>query len=111
MGLFAKEKVADKDLLEALKRMNAQIKAVDGQLTFDIKIDNDGWTAKCREFDGITTGGTNKNPSQEEIMQSLIDAIKTAFHIPISKLKIQNDGLQKFPKFPKIRVVREFQMV
>ncbi len=111
MKLFVKEKITDKGLLKALKKMDTQIKAVGGRLTFNIKIENDGWTAKCKEFDGIMTGGINKNPSQEEVMKSLINATKTAFHIPISKLKIQKDELQKFPEFPKIRVVREFQMV
>ncbi|NQU82426.1 MAG: hypothetical protein HQ539_00555 [Parcubacteria group bacterium] len=110
MGLFAKENINNKELLEAIMRMNEQIKSVDGRLTFDIKIDNEGWIARCREFDGITTAGTNNNPLQEEIMQSLIDAVKTAFHIPISKLKIQNNELQKFPEFPKIRYKKEFQM-
>lgn len=108
MKFFARENTIDnKELREAFKKMEKQIEAVGGQLTFDFKIDDDGWIARCREFDGITTGGTNKNPSQEEVMQSLIDAVKTAFHVPISKLKIQNDEPYKLPK---IKVVREFQL-
>jgi len=108
MNFFAKENIIDdKELKEALKKMGKQIKSINGQFTFDFKIDGEGWVARCREFDGIITGGISNNPSQEEIMQSLIDAIKTAFHIPISKLKIQNNELHGLPK---IKVVREFQL-
>lgn len=108
MRLFAKEYTDNKELQEALERMNKQIKAVGGQFIFDFKIDDEGWVARCREFDGIVTGGTNKNPSHKEVMQALIDAIKTAFHIPISKLEIKSNELRKLPK---IKVVREFQFV
>jgi len=106
MRFFAKENINNEELQKALERMEKQIEIVNRQFTFDLKIDDEGWIARCREFDGIVTGGTNKNPSEKEIMQSLIDTIKTAFHIPISKLKIESEELQKFPT---IQVVREFQ--
>ncbi len=104
---FAKEDLNNKELREAIRKMNEQIKDNGGKFTFDFSINEEGWFARCKEFDGIITGGTNKNPSQEEIMQSLIDAIKTAFHIPISKLKIKKEGLP----LPTIKIVsiREFQ--
>lgn len=108
MRFFAKEDTNNEELREALKRMNEQIRAVGVQFTFDFKIDGEGWVARCKEFDGIVTGGANKNPSQEEIMQSLIDAIKTAFHIPINKLEIKNKELQKLP-IVKVVSVNEFQ--
>lgn len=108
MSFFAKEKTSSEELREAFKKMDEQIKAVGGQFTFDFKVDNDGWMARCKEFDGIIAGGTNKNPPEEEIMQSLINAIKTAFHIPINKLEIKSDAPLKLPT---IKVVREFQFV
>lgn len=107
MRFIAQEKVDNKKLHEALKKMQAQLKTVNGQLNFLIKIDNEGWVAICKEFGGIVTGGANKNPSEKEIIKSLIDAIKTAFHIPINKLKISNK--QKL-EFPKINIVRELQL-
>ena len=94
-----------KELQEALQRMGEQIKAAGGQFTFDFKIDEEGWVAKCREFEGIVTGGADKNPSEEYVMQSLIDAIKTAFDIPINELEIK----RQMQALPTIRVVREFQ--
>lgn len=108
MRFSAKESINNKELREAFERMEKQIKAVGGQFTFAFKIDNEGWTARCKEFDGIVTGGANKNPREEEVMQSMVDAIKTAFHIPISKLEIESRELKKLPT---IKVVREIQFV
>ncbi len=105
-SFLAREKVNSKELFEALGKMQRQINAVGGQFTFDFKIDGEGWVARCKEFDGIVTGGASKNPREEEIMQSLIDAIKTAFHIPINELEIKSEQTQKFPA---IKIVREFQ--
>jgi len=107
---FAKEKINDEELKKSFDRMTEQIKPMGGKLTFNLKVDEEGWIAKCKEFDGIITGGTNKNPTQEEIRQALVDAIKTAFHIPIKKLEFRNskqqlDGL----KLPTICLVRELQ--
>ena len=68
-------------------------------------IDDEGWFARCKEFDGIMTGGRNKNPSEKEITQSLIDAIKTAFHIPISKLEVEREELS-LPR-TKVDIIRE----
>ncbi|OHA73667.1 MAG: hypothetical protein A2940_01780 [Candidatus Wildermuthbacteria bacterium RIFCSPLOWO2_01_FULL_48_29] len=108
MSLFAREDTNDKELREALMRMVEQIKAVGGQFTFDFKIDDQGWAARCREFDGIVTGGASKNPPEEEVMQSLIDAIKTAFHIPINRLEIKSAEAQELPMIKVVRE-REFQ--
>lgn len=103
--LFAKENINDKELQEAIRRMQEQIKAVGGQFTFEFIVDDEGWVAKCKEFDGIVTGGADKNPSEEYIMQSLIDAIKTAFDIPINKLEVN----RQLHQLPTIKLVREFQ--
>ena len=104
MKLFAKENLNNKELQEAIKKMNEQIKDIGGKFTFDFRIDENGWFAQCKEFDGIITGGKNKNPSEKEVMCALIDAIKTAFHIPINKLEIE----EEIP-LPTIQIVREFQ--
>ena len=107
-NFFIRPNTHNRELQEAFARMNKQLKAVSGQLNFDLKIDSEGWMARCREIDGIVTGGVNKNPSKEEITQSVTDAIKTAFHIPISKLE---SGNKKLKKFPMIRVGElEFQL-
>lgn len=107
MKFFAEEKTNDKESQEAIKRMIRQINKVGGRFTFDFVVDKDGWMATCREFDGIITGGTNKNPSEKEVMKSLIESIKTAFHIPIKKLEIKGDN----KPLPTIIIAREFQLV
>jgi predicted RNase H-like HicB family nuclease len=108
MKLFAKEcSHNNKELCEAIKKMNEQIKNNGGEFTFDFNVDEEGWFARCREFGGIMTGGRSKNPTEEEIMQSLIDAIKVAFHIPITKLEIKKEEEQC--SLPTIKIVREFQ--
>ncbi len=105
MRFFAKECSTNKELCEAIKKMNEQIKQTGGKFTFDFGIDEEGWFARCKEFDGIVTGGTNKNPTEEEVMRSLIDAIKTAFNIPITKLEVKKEE----QCMPTIKIVREFQ--
>ena len=107
MKIFtAKEDSCNKELHDAVNKMKEQIKNSGDQFTFDFSIDDEGWVAKCKEFDGIVTGGASKNPSEKEIMQSLVDAIKTAFHIPISKLDIE---CKNELSLPTIKVVREFE--
>lgn len=73
--------------------METQIKENDSRFTFDFKIDEEGWFAQCREYRGIMIGGRKKNPSEKEIMQALINAIKVAFHVPIDKLEIGKEEL------------------
>jgi len=63
------------------KKMIKQINDVGGQLTFDFKIDDEGWIIKCRQIKGIITGGKSKKPSEKKVVNQLVDAIKTAFHI------------------------------
>ena len=104
---FAKESLSSDELHQALGRMQKQVESVGGRLTFLFKIDDEGWIARCKEFNGIVTGGETKNPSEEEVIRSLVDAIKTAFDIPVSKLEIKPE--QKLPKIKIIRE-REFQL-
>lgn len=105
MSFINKENSNNIELQEALELMIKQIDEVGGQFTFDFKVDEEGWVAKCREFDGIVTGGSSKNPSEREIMEALTDSIKTAFHIPINGLEIKNNI-----SLPIISIAREFQL-
>jgi hypothetical protein len=105
MELFAEENIDSKELQEAMIKMKEQVKEVGGHFTFDFIIDDEGWVARCREFDGIVAGGPNKNPSEKEIMQALIESIKTAFHIPINKLEIKSTE-----PLPTIKITREIQL-
>ena len=105
--MFAKEKVTSEEALVAMERMNEQIKNVGGRLTFTLKIDKDGWVARCKEFDGIVTGGASKNPSEKDIVKSIIEAVKTAFDVPICKLEIREEKQESGS--PRIKLIREFQ--
>ncbi|MFH1192885.1 MAG: hypothetical protein V1656_01030 [Candidatus Jorgensenbacteria bacterium] len=53
-----------------------------GGLRFSVRIEKDGWTAECKNLDGIITGNTNPTPSIYEIDQYIKDAIFSAFSIP-----------------------------
>ena len=85
MQLF-REKISDKETKKAFQRMHQQVKEKGGELHFLMKIDDEGWFAQCKEFPGIITGGSNKNPTEKEIYLSVIDSLKTAFNVPITKL-------------------------
>lgn len=65
-----------------IREMNIEIAKRGGQLNFKITKDNSGWVAECENLKGIITGGSNPNPSADEINQELKDAIFTAFSIP-----------------------------
>ena len=71
----------------AVEAMNEEIRKVGGLLHFDVSMDANGWHAECIELDGITTGGTNPNPVDEEIRASIREAIHTAFHITAAAAK------------------------
>lgn len=53
-----------------------------GGFHFKIERHKDGWTAECEDVKGIITGGTNPNPTQEEVDSQIKDAIFTAFGVP-----------------------------
>ncbi len=76
----------DEDGRKSFEVMKKEIEAKGGQLHFTLKVDDEGWFSKCVEFPNIVTGGYNPNPSQEEILRSTVEAIKTAFHVPIGDL-------------------------
>jgi len=63
-----------------------QIVKLGGTLHFKIEKDNEGWTAQCKEVNGIVTGGSNLNPSDFEIEERVRDAIHTAFNISVKAL-------------------------
>jgi len=69
--------------MEDFEFMNSQIKEIgrDGMLHFTIKTHKKGWTAQCEEIEGIITGNTNPNPSQDEINTNIRNAIFTAFNV------------------------------
>jgi len=102
---------------EYLEQMNKQIQSAGGSLTFVVQVDEEGWFAKCKEFPGIVTGGPNKNPTQNEVAKSIIDSVKTAFHIPICELSEHvtakkqkaKTSVKTKTKFPKVTIERELQ--
>ena len=58
-----------------------------GSLNFDITLNEDGWTAQCKEVPGIIAGGTNLNPAASEIENQIRDAIYAAFDVKIEEKK------------------------
>jgi len=65
-----------------LNRINREILKRGGLLHFRVEQNASGWMAQCQEIKGIITGGENANPSQEEIVFNLRDAIRVAFNAP-----------------------------
>lgn len=53
-----------------------------GGLGFEFTFNQRGWIATCRENPCLSTGGTEKNPSVEEINNTVRDAIFAAYDIP-----------------------------
>lgn len=95
MSFFrVREKIDDEEVKEAYKRMHEQIQEKGEKLHFLMKVDKEGWFAICQEFPSIVTGGSDKNPSREEVFRSIIDSIKTAFHLPIAPLKMVDEKPQ-----------------
>lgn len=89
-GYFKKalqEPVDTREKEEAFAVMNRQIDEHGGSLTFSIAIEDDGWSAQCKQFPAIITGGEDPNPTQKEIILAVIDAVKTAFGVPICELE------------------------
>ena len=65
-----------------VQKMKEAIEHVGGKLNFHIQRYADGWTAECKEMEGIITGGNNPNPTDQEINNEIRDAIFSAFGIP-----------------------------
>ncbi len=71
-----------------VKAMREEIRKL-GSIKFDIEVFQDGsWAAESTNFDGIITGGTNK----EHINETLKDAVFTYFEIPP---QLCNDSLMR----------------
>ena len=56
-----------------------------GSLTFTIETDEEGWTARCNEIEGIIAGNTNPNPTDVEIESQIREAIYAAFNVKFEK--------------------------
>ena len=88
--------------MEGFEFMNSQIKEIgrDGMLHFTIKTHKKGWTAQCEEIEGIVTGNTNPNPSQDEINTNIRNAIFTAFNVQPKSIakKSNNDSFNALIK-------------
>jgi len=84
MKFISQTNFKDPQALEALKRMEEQIKKVGGELHFVMETDEEGWFSVCKEFPAIVTGGPSLNPSEEEVFRLTIESIKTAFDVPIT---------------------------
>ena len=66
--------------LDERARVTAELEKIGG-LTFDLRKDGEGWVAKCEEVSGIIAGGTNPNPSANEIESEIRSAIFAAFNV------------------------------
>lgn len=93
---------------EDFELMSSQIKDIgrDGMLHFIIKTHKEGWTAQCEEIEGIVTGNTNPNPSQDEINTNIRNAIFTAFNVqPKSIIKKGINNLNALIKIESSMVI------
>src|SRR3989338_8691425 len=61
-------------------RVMAELEKI-GSLTFSLSKDKNGWVAQCDEVTGIIAGGTNPNPSPNEIETEIRSAIFAAFNV------------------------------
>lgn len=66
--------------LDERARVTAELGKIGG-LTFSVSKDEDGWVAQCDEVTGIIAGGTNPNPSPNEIETEIRSAVFSAFNV------------------------------
>ena len=75
-------------------KLNKVVEGLDRTLHFRLEQSREGWLAQCEEIKGIITGGTNANPSQEEIVAHIRDAVRAALNLParssLSRLPIRS---------------------
>lgn len=83
-GQFFQKGIAVENL-DGTQRMKEQIDKIGGTLHFTIEKVQDGWTAQCDEIMGIVTGGTNSNPTDQEIEDQIREAIYAAFHVSVKE--------------------------
>lgn len=69
-----------------------------GSLTFDVSKNAQGWSAQCAELPSIITGGTNPNPSENEIESEIRSAIFAAFNVHETELDMKSPyfGIRDF---------------
>lgn len=65
-----------------VQAMKAEIEKVGGRLNFTVQRHENGWTAECKEIKGVVSGGTERNPTEQEINNTIRDAVFTTFGIP-----------------------------
>jgi len=108
-SLFGKrifrEKVEGEKTHDAYDNMRAEISKKGGNLSFNVILDEQGWFAECNEFPAIITGGDTPKPTDEEINRSIIEAVKTTFHLPIQELNFE--GIESKLKFTTITTKQE----
>ncbi len=67
--------------LDERARVASEIQKIGGGLNFVIRKNEDGWSAECKELSSIIAGGTNPDPSQNEIETEIRSAIFAAFNV------------------------------
>ena len=66
--------------LDERARVAAELEKIGG-LTFNLSKDENGWVAQCDEVAGIIAGGTNPNPSPNEMESEIRSAVFSAFNV------------------------------
>ncbi|MCX6739048.1 MAG: hypothetical protein NT098_03275 [Candidatus Parcubacteria bacterium] len=69
------------DDVKAKEKYHKKIEEIGNIPHFVITKDIDGWFAQCQEVEAIITGGTNPNPTNEEIEEKVKEVLLTAFNI------------------------------
>lgn len=64
-------------------RVIAELEKI-GSLTFDFKVDEEGWVSQCVEVPGIIAGGTNSAPTSNEVESEIRSAIYSAFDVKLT---------------------------
>ncbi|MCF7835618.1 MAG: hypothetical protein K9M15_00650 [Candidatus Marinimicrobia bacterium] len=82
--------------------MLSEIDRHGGALSFDIHLNQEGWTAECKSIPGIITCGQSLNPEMSEIDSAVKDAIFSAFDIPPYLCK---ENLIKNTKEPATKLI------
>ena len=68
----------------AFNNMAKELEQFSEPLFFAVERSSDGWVVQCKQIPGIITGGSNPNPSDEEISNAIRDAIRAAFNIAVT---------------------------
>ncbi len=92
--------------LDERARVMAELEKI-GSLTFSLSKDENGWTSQCDEVPGIIAGGTNPDPSQNEIESEIRSAIFSAFNVNETKTEEKSPyfGIRDFSSGISLRHV------